>query len=132
MTTYTINVTNNSSTPQSYLLFIELPQITAAGPMSPFSNVYAIAPETQNDGSLTTFAFTTTAFACCGTQDIGPNVVVNTRDNTQMTLAGGSGQNVANMVIVNGGPGFTTSTSGASAGSFNITVPPYDPIRFRE
>src|SRR3954447_21165568 len=126
MTTYNIYVTNSSFGPQAYLLFVDLPVVAGLTQGKPFSNVYAVAPTTQNDGSVTQFSFTTDAFACCGTKAIGKNVVIDTNDNVPMMLSGGkSDTDVANMTVVDGGPGFVASSSGSAAGSFEIVVPAY-------
>jgi hypothetical protein len=132
MTTYSIIVTNKSWAPQSYMLFVQPPNISPPSQNTVYSNIYAVAPTTQNDGSVTEFSFTTDVFACCGTQVMGKNVIVTTNDNTPMSLAGGNSLDIANMVIDNGGPGFITSTSGSSAGSFEIAVPSYDEPKFRK
>ena len=52
-------------------------------------------------------------------------------DNTPMRLDG-TAPDVANMVVIDGGPGFVKSTGGARAGTFNIEVQPYFANKYRK
>ncbi|KAJ9646978.1 hypothetical protein H2199_001964 [Coniosporium tulheliwenetii] len=123
MTTYYIYVANNSAKVQTFFLFNELPGMD--GVTKAYSNVYAAGRPRQPDGSIQQFAVTTDAFAVCGYQQINKNVVISGTDNTPMNLDG-TDPDEANIVVVDGGPGFVASTGGAQSGSFNITVKPYD------
>jgi hypothetical protein len=126
MTTYNIYITNNSYGIQTYFLFCELPTIeNLPSDKTPYSNVYASGRPRQNDGSIQQFSVTSDAFACCGYSQIKKNVIIAGSDNTPVSLDG-TDVNTANMVVIDGGPGFVTTTTGADAGSFDINVGPYD------
>lgn len=129
MTTYYIYVANNSAKVQTFFLFNELPGMD--GVTKAYSNVYAAGRPRQPDGSIQQFAVTTDAFAVCGYQQINKNVVISGTDNTPMNLDG-TDPDEANIVVVDGGPGFVASTGGAQSGSFNITVKPYDEGTYRK
>ncbi|KAH8799392.1 hypothetical protein F5884DRAFT_758419 [Xylogone sp. PMI_703] len=123
MTTYYIDVINNSAKVQKYFLFVELP--TVDGVTEPYSNVFAAGRPRQPDGSVQHFAITTDAYAVCGYQQINKNVIISGEDNTPMHLDG-TDPNLAEIVVIDGGPGFVTSQAGADPGTFKIHVQPFD------
>lgn len=128
MATYSIQISNNSAKAQTFLLFNSLPDISNSPP-SVYSNVYATGRPVQPDGEIQTFSVTMNAFAICGYQEINQNTIVSANDNTPMELDG-TAPNVANVVVVDGGPGFGPSGSGAQASDFDIKVPAFDQVLY--
>lgn len=130
MSNYHIYVTNKSANTQIFFLFNELPNSEGISTKA-YSNVYASGRPAQPDGTVTQFSVTTDAYACCGVTLLNKDVLVSETDNTNVNLDGTS-PNVANMVVIGGGPGFVKSTGGAPAGSFEINVSSYDEIQYRK
>jgi hypothetical protein len=133
MSNYNIYVTNNSGSVQSYYVVCEVPKITNLSGTSPkpFGVIYIASVPIQGDGSTYTFTFGYDIFACCGYQQLQDGTIVSTIDNAAMDLNGVQ-NNIANMVINNGGPGFAVSSPGAESGTFEIIVPNYDSTNYRK
>lgn len=132
MSSFNIYVTNNSNVSQAYYLMYHVPGITTNYGESPktYSVVFSASFTIQGDGSTYRFTVPCSYFACCGSEDLQQGPIISTIDNTPMNLDGEQ-DNIAEMVVVNGGPGFTTSDSGAEAGTFEIAVPSYDSKTYR-
>lgn len=135
MSNYNIYVTNNNNTgnAQTYYLICENPTITSSYDISPrpYSAIYIASVPIQGDGSTYTFSFGFDIFACCGYQQLQNGTIISTIDNTPMYM-NGIQDNIANMIIANGGPGFAVSSVGPKAGTFEITVPDYDSTKYRK
>ncbi|KAJ5190132.1 uncharacterized protein N7498_009117 [Penicillium cinerascens] len=133
MSNYNIYVTNNSGSVQSYYVVCDFLKITnpSATALKSYSVIYIASVPIQGDGSTYTFTFGYDIFACCGYQQLQGGMIVSTIDNAPMDLNGVQ-NNIANMVINNGGPGFAVSSPGAEAGTFEIIVPDYDSTKYRK
>ncbi|KAI9654817.1 MAG: hypothetical protein M1821_005811 [Bathelium mastoideum] len=133
MAIHQIIIANKSRTVQSFSLFTEVPEISGSSEdLDLYSNAYATGrpirasvvlldgPEQRPD--FQQFAVTTETYAICGSDEIRKGAIIYGTDTVSTNV------DVANCIVAQGGPGFTTSTGGAGGpeSQFHINISPYN------
>ena len=132
----TIFVTNNSTDPQSFLIFNDFPSQSVNG-AEPWQNVWAAAPAVGN-GETAEFNITQEFYAICGVspEALANGVVISTQDTQSVALYTTEPGTVVPMIAIGeSGVGFNKknlTTQQIVPGSFEIAAQEWNESSIRQ
>jgi hypothetical protein len=131
-TKYVINVKNLKATPQTFLLFVEVP-LASDERGSTWTNVYAKAPGVVS-GADASFEITDSHFAVCGntTAPIKNGTVVRTTHSQLVTLGPSDKGRTSLTVNSLGGQGLSPPDKTTVTGGYEIDCGDWNPDQYRK